>query len=203
MASNGSPRGEPGRPTGADWTAWLTDSVLYASANRPKGAGSPHVASDQLRVSDAERSQVADVLSRHYGEGRLDSEELNERLEKAMGAKTRGELKPLLADLPEEMPAPVAGPPGRRHGGRGLLERGFPAALAVLILVALLLALVTVHHIGGFFLIAALAFVYLRRRHYRARRRWHSHLHRHNTPHWHSPSGPVLADPNSAPPKSF
>jgi Flp pilus assembly protein TadB len=146
---------------------------------------------------------VADVLSRHYGEGRLDSEELNERLERAMRAKTRGELRPLLADLPEEMPVPVAGPAGRRGPRPAMFGRGFPAVVVLLVVVAVLLAFLTAHHIGGFFLVAALILVYLRRRHHRDLRRWHSHLHRHATPHWHGPAGPVLADRDSAPPPIY
>ena len=42
-----------------------------------------------LRVSDAERSEVADRLAEHYGEGRLDEAEFNERVDQAMRAKTR------------------------------------------------------------------------------------------------------------------
>ena len=40
-----------------------------------------------LRVSDAERSEVADRLAEHYGEGRLDQSEFNERVEQAMRAE--------------------------------------------------------------------------------------------------------------------
>ena len=32
-------------------------------------------ADPNMRISDAERTEVADRLSRHYGDGRLDSEE--------------------------------------------------------------------------------------------------------------------------------
>jgi len=43
---------------------------------------------------------VADRLSRHYSDGRLDQAEFNERLDRAMKAKTRGDLSGLFADLP-------------------------------------------------------------------------------------------------------
>jgi hypothetical protein len=33
-----------------------------------------------MRVSDAERAEVAGELSKHFGEGRLDEAELDERL---------------------------------------------------------------------------------------------------------------------------
>jgi hypothetical protein len=53
-----------------------------------------------LRVSDAERNEVADRLSRHYADGRLDQIEFNERLDRAMRAKTRADLGGLFTDLP-------------------------------------------------------------------------------------------------------
>jgi DUF1707 SHOCT-like domain len=54
----------------------------------------------QLRVSDAERADVADRLSKHYSDGRLDQAEFNERLDRAMKAKTQSDLNGLFADLP-------------------------------------------------------------------------------------------------------
>jgi Domain of unknown function (DUF1707) len=53
-----------------------------------------------LRVSDAERSDVADRLSRHYSDGRLNQEEFNERVDRAMSAKTQSDLSGLFDDLP-------------------------------------------------------------------------------------------------------
>lgn len=55
-----------------------------------------------MRVSDADRHQVAEVLRRAAGEGRLDLEELEERLEHAFAAKTYGDLAPLVRDLPAD-----------------------------------------------------------------------------------------------------
>jgi hypothetical protein len=56
---------------------------------------------DNLRVSDAERSEVADRLAVHYGDGRLDKEEFDERVARAMSAKTRADLNGLFDDLPD------------------------------------------------------------------------------------------------------
>jgi hypothetical protein len=53
-----------------------------------------------MRVSDAERSAVADQLSKHYGDGRLDEPEFQQRLDQAMHAKTEGDLAGLFDDLP-------------------------------------------------------------------------------------------------------
>jgi hypothetical protein len=54
----------------------------------------------RLRVSDADRHRVAEFLRQSAGEGRLDIEELEQRLEATYAAKTYGELVPLTADLP-------------------------------------------------------------------------------------------------------
>lgn len=57
----------------------------------------PH---DHLRISDADRHDVAERLREAAGEGRIDLDELEERLEQAYAAKTYGHLYPLTADLP-------------------------------------------------------------------------------------------------------
>jgi lysylphosphatidylglycerol synthetase-like protein (DUF2156 family) len=53
-----------------------------------------------LRASDADRDAVADRLRRAAIEGRLDADELDERLDTALSAKTYGELDRVVADLP-------------------------------------------------------------------------------------------------------
>jgi Domain of unknown function (DUF1707) len=60
-----------------------------------------HAASTaHLRVSDAERHEVADRLSRHFADGRLDQSEFDLRLGRATNAVTRGDLDGLFDDLP-------------------------------------------------------------------------------------------------------
>lgn len=54
----------------------------------------------QLRISDAERHQVAELLRQAAGEGRLDLEELDERLEATYAARTYADLVPITLDLP-------------------------------------------------------------------------------------------------------
>ncbi|WP_193608830.1 DUF1707 SHOCT-like domain-containing protein [Nocardioides lijunqiniae] len=54
----------------------------------------------RLRVSDAERHQVAEMLRDAAGDGRIDLAELDERLEAAYAAKTYADLVPITADLP-------------------------------------------------------------------------------------------------------
>jgi len=65
----------------------------------------------RLRISDADRHRVAELLREAAGEGRIDIEELDERLEAAYGAKTYGDLVPLTSDLP--LGAPLHPPAAR------------------------------------------------------------------------------------------
>ncbi|MER6183350.1 DUF1707 domain-containing protein [Streptomyces sp. NPDC001652] len=55
-----------------------------------------------LRASHADRDQVVDMLRIAAGDGRLTAEELDERLEAALSARTLGELAGLTADLPAD-----------------------------------------------------------------------------------------------------
>jgi fatty acid desaturase len=59
-----------------------------------------------VRASDTEREQVAETLRTHAAAGRLDPDELDERLGRAFAARTRADLEPLVADLPAAAPKP-------------------------------------------------------------------------------------------------
>jgi Domain of unknown function (DUF1707) len=54
----------------------------------------------EMRVSDAEREAAAAELREHFASGRLNQDELEERLTSAFAAKTRGDLNALFTDLP-------------------------------------------------------------------------------------------------------
>lgn len=76
----------------------------------------------ELRASDADRERVAKILHDAMGEGRLDINELDERLQSVYKAKTLGDLVPLTADLPvgarAAMPIPTESAlPDQRIGG--------------------------------------------------------------------------------------
>jgi hypothetical protein len=74
-------------------------SQSWARGFSPLFSG-PH--SDQnLRISDAERQAVTDRLAEHFGDGRLDQAEFDERVGRAVNAKTRADLAGLFDDLPE------------------------------------------------------------------------------------------------------
>jgi hypothetical protein len=80
-----------------------------------------------LRISDAERHQVAEILREAAGEGRLELDELDQRLEATYAARTYADLVPITLDLPAHRPAPptpvtparssvvVPGPDRERH----------------------------------------------------------------------------------------
>ncbi|MFF3490111.1 DUF1707 domain-containing protein [Streptomyces sp. NPDC002795] len=73
-----------------------------SSAGGNSGAGP---SSSGPRASHADRDRVVDVLRVAAGDGMLTAEELDERLDVALSARTLAELAPLTADL---RPAPEA-----------------------------------------------------------------------------------------------
>jgi len=77
----------------------------------------------EVRVSDAERTQTADLLRRHLSEGRLTMEEFSDRVEEAYEARTRADLQHTLRELPDlsrprprpSRPAPTNDPERERR----------------------------------------------------------------------------------------
>ena len=73
---------------------------------------------DQIRISDADRDKVADRLRDHFAEGRLSRDELDERIAATLTARTVGDLRAIMADLPGpgmapwRAPRPAPSPPG-------------------------------------------------------------------------------------------
>ncbi|WP_235900693.1 DUF1707 SHOCT-like domain-containing protein [Lolliginicoccus suaedae] len=87
-----------------------------------------------LRVSDAEREHIGQLLQRAVGQGYISIAEFGERMDQAMAARTRGELNAVVIDLPgmrlhaearEPVPAsPLAQPiPGSGPGQGSVLLR--------------------------------------------------------------------------------
>lgn len=80
----------------------------------------------QLRISDQERHKVAEILREAAGEGRIDLDELDQRLDATYAARTYADLVPITSDLPVQptatlpsrpaAPSPVVpGPAEERH----------------------------------------------------------------------------------------
>jgi Domain of unknown function (DUF1707) len=120
--------------------------------------------SDQhIRVSDAERGAVAELLGQHYADGRLDQAEFDERVGQTMAAKTRGDLMGLFDDLPETDSVTGAGPGGpagpavpyqaRRRGG--------PLRALLVFVLVLICASIAWHTFTSLFFIGPLAWIFL------------------------------------------
>ena len=97
---------------------------------------------ERIRASDADRDHVTSRLREHFAAGRLTPDELDERITAALGAKTHGELRQLMADLPGPAPAapratqgpyPAAPPWMARRRGPRLLPVMLLALLAALL----------------------------------------------------------------------
>jgi hypothetical protein len=92
------------------------------------------VARNELRASHEDRDRVVELLRVSAGDGRLTADELDERLELAMTARTYGELAQLVADLPADgsvasapaRPAPQAKDVVRLDTGSGHTVRNGP-----------------------------------------------------------------------------
>ena len=148
-----------------------------------------------MRVSDSERERVAQFLRDQALEGRLDHEELEDRLGGAYRAKTAGELQDLIEDLPHrrvaaarvQRPAPQRRPRRGPHplaiAGMcllGLLVLPTVAAAGLGVMVAVVMALVVAVFVLGFlfgpFILIGLLISQAAKRRSRPR---------HFTPNWH------------------
>jgi hypothetical protein len=130
-----------------------------------------------LRASDAERAEVADRLSKHYADGRLDQAEFNERMERAMNAKTHSDFAGLFADLPDLPEDQVQGGPAGPARAT-LTERRRPGApmhrllyLAMIVVIAVIAGQALAHLYIPWVLIGILVIAWLwfgpRHHHYR------------------------------------
>jgi hypothetical protein len=137
-----------------------------------------------LRVGDAERESTATALREHYAQGRLSTDELNERLDAAFSATTHGQLERVTDDLPHIQPAPPARPPAavaQRRTGAAVAR-----AVTALVTVVALLAVVTIALHGGAHLprnIVTLVIALLILRGLVGRAFGHHHQH-HQDQHW-------------------
>jgi hypothetical protein len=136
---------------------------------------------DRIRVSDADRDRVTAQLRDHFAAGRITPAELDQRLSAALNAKTFGDLRRIMADLPGPVPAlPRAAPPLRATPAWAVRRRHLP--FPPLILLALLAALLipgTGWLLTAFFNVILLfwlmTFVVGAFAFGRSQRRWHHH----------------------------
>ncbi len=76
----------------------------------PRPSGRSRGPAPGMRIGDHERSRVCEELSQHYSLGRLDADELEDRLDRAVHARTQGDLQRLTRDLPPPPLPPAAVP---------------------------------------------------------------------------------------------
>jgi Domain of unknown function (DUF4190)/Domain of unknown function (DUF1707) len=77
------------------------------------GYGAANMARAQMRASTADRDRAVELVTRAYTEGRLDKDEHDARVERAMTAATFAELDAVVVDLPGAgpvAPMPLAPP---------------------------------------------------------------------------------------------
>jgi hypothetical protein len=91
-----------------------------------------------VRIGDAERDATMAQLREHFAAGRLTLDELTERIDSALTAKTQRQIDGLMADLPRP-PRPVRARPERqvppRDAGRFLVLALMLFAFATWILI--------------------------------------------------------------------
>lgn len=83
-----------------------------------------------LRASDADREAVAERLRNAVVEGRLEPEELEERLHAALRARTYGDLRRLHSDLPSK--------PKAWAGAMPVARVAFAVAMALAVVIVVL-----------------------------------------------------------------
>jgi len=136
---------------------------------------------DSIRVSDADRDRVTAQLRDHFAAGRITPGELDERLSAALNAKTFGDLRRIMADLPGPVPAPLgAAPPLLRATPAWAVRRrpAFPPLILLALLAALLIpgtAWLLAAFINVILLFWLMTFVVGAFAFGRSQRRWHHH----------------------------
>lgn len=127
-----------------------------------------------LRASDADRDQVAEHLRRAAAEGRLRTDELEQRLGAAFSARTYGELEPLVADLPHS-----AAGRGTTRIPVAVIVAGYAAVIAIAILAVMAVVLIAtgLFALWVLWLIIGWAF-------FGARRRALARAQRHRSAYW-------------------
>jgi hypothetical protein len=95
----------------------------------------PSVVEPAFRVGEAERAAACDALAEHFAAGRLDPAELDDRLARAVAARSDADLQVLFLDLRPRRTAPEAGAEQPAdHGSRARTAVPFLTSLLVLCL---------------------------------------------------------------------
>src|SRR5262245_29120804 len=91
---------------------WILGVVSEPSAPQPEPGEPPQrQPADPVkrpvepRIGDADRDQAVAFLQEHMAQGRIDASEFDDRMGRALKAKTGSELAVLFEDLPEPRPS--------------------------------------------------------------------------------------------------
>jgi Domain of unknown function (DUF1707) len=118
-------------------------------------------ATAQLRASDADRDAALADLSAHFQAGRLTSDELDERTGQALAARTVGDLRDLMTDLPALRPAGPAQGPAPARPWRPATS--LAVLLGTLVAAAMVLSVTVGHHRSGLWWAIPVALLVARR----------------------------------------
>ncbi len=111
----------------------------HGPAGYPMNLADSRYPAGDLRISDADRDAALAELSEHF-HGRLTSDELDERIGRAIRARTGQDLADLMADLPAAR-RPGGGSGIRPGAGAAPASRRTPATAVIIIVVVVAAAL--------------------------------------------------------------
>ncbi len=140
----------------------------------------------ELRIGDAERDEAITALAQHFAAGRITQEEYDERSSLALKARTRGQLRPLFADLPgadagaSARPTPVDPPKQER-------SREWARRLPLVPILLVLIGLSILAHFP-FFLLVIVGWFFLAGPGHRHHRAAHQRPYHERTYHRHGSS---------------
>ncbi|MEV0595382.1 DUF1707 and DUF4870 domain-containing protein [Nonomuraea cavernae] len=83
---------------------------MTVMAGVPTSPGPGQVPPAHLRVTDQDREHVVEHVKAAYAEGRFDKLEFDDRLDRAMTARTHGDLMPIMTELYGTHPVPLRRP---------------------------------------------------------------------------------------------
>jgi hypothetical protein len=129
-----------------------------------------------LRASDADRDLVAERLRTAAAEGRIATDELDERMGATLAARTYAELEAVIADLPGTQPE------RRRSATPARSVAGVAIALALVVPVLMAAIFVLTSVFAVWMLWAAVAWWFFGHRH-------HHHYHHRRHAHRHAQAG--------------
>jgi hypothetical protein len=126
---------------------WYEDEETRAPGDvAPRDVVLAEMRDPDLRVSQAERDEVAAALARHFADGRLTVEEYEERVGSALAARTGRDLEPLLSDLPSlpssATPSDRSQPAKRRPARPPLEAPSLPSPRVIAVAAVVVLAVV-------------------------------------------------------------